>query len=438
MLEKHFTDMNKNTFSLLSSNWLLDEGTKASLMPFLFSIVKGSEIASNALNPTNFAFSDTATKIISNSDYNDLTATADSVAIISVHHPIFKYDQYCGPKGTQSIIGVLQEYEKKPNIKGVVLDFNSGGGQASGCAEFFEYVNNYSKPIVSFTKDILGSAAYYMAAGTDYIISHKHADFIGSVGTMFSSVDTSGALKKAGIEIIEEYSDLSPEKNKLSRTLAAGDTSVLIKDYLNPKALEFHADVKSTRKNITENALKGDVFSPADSLKEGLIDEIGTLQTAIDKVFSLSKTTRNTNTNLNTNNMSKEIIAPSLQAALGYETPFASTDKGVFLQETEIDALEATLSAVNTNATGLQATIDTANEISTEASATIDAALVNAEIEFTPEMGISEKITLLNDQRNEFANKSSGSTTTVVDDNETDTAPNHIVGGVDIAGAMNN
>jgi protease-4 len=426
--------MNKNTFSLLSSNWLLDEGTKAALMPFLFSIIKGTEIASNALNPTNFAFSNTANKIISDSDYTGLTATEDSVAIISVHHPIFKYDQYCGPKGTQSIINILGDFEKNPNIKGVVLDFNSGGGQASGCAEFFDYVNNYSKPIVSFTKDVLGSAAYYMAAGTDYIISHKHADFIGSVGTMFSSVDTSGALEKMGVKVIEEYSDLSPDKNKLSRTLAAGDTSVLIKDYLNPKALEFHTDVKSNRLNITKNALKGDVFSPENSLKEGLIDEIGTLQTAIDKVFSLSKT----NTNANTNPMNKEIIAPSIQNALGYETPFTATDEGVFLQESEVDALEATLTAANTTATGLQAEIDGINALSTGANSVIDAALENAEIEFTPEMSISDKITLLNDQRNEFAGKTAKKTTKVVDDNAADKVIANEVGGYDITAAMNN
>jgi ATP-dependent protease ClpP protease subunit len=115
----------------------------------------------------------------------------------------------------------------------------------------------------------------------------------------------------------------------------------------------------------------------------------------------------------NTKKMNKEIKAPSIQNVLGYETPFQSTDEGVFLQEAEVVTVEAALTTANTNVTNITAERDTANTNVAAANTTIDAALKGAEIEFTPEMSVSEKVTLLENQRKEFAGKSGGGKTGV-------------------------
>ncbi len=435
--------MNKNTYSLLSSNWMLDESSKTALLPFLLSILKGTELKHTALQPTKFLF---ATKNnVLNPEKKGFDIENNSVALVNIHHPIFKYDQSCGPKGTQTIIQHLEALEGNPNIKGVVLDFNSGGGQASGNAEFFEFIRNYSKPVVSFTKDVIGSAAYYMASASDYIFAHKHADFIGSIGTMFSKLDLTAAMEKAGVNLIEEYSDLSPEKNKLSRTLKDGDTSVLIKEYLNPMAEEFHNDVKSARPNISEKALKGDVFKPAKSLKLGLIDQIGTLQDAINKVFELSEN----NTNTNTTTMSKNYNA--IQETLGLEVAFESNnDAGFFLSEEQMQVIEEKLAGFKTeldNATfSLKEDIENlknneklSDEYRQEVSDALRSALKTAEIEVSADSTEAENITALANKVVEYGQLDGAQHTRTTDDGSDDlNEQNNIVGGIDISAAMNN
>jgi len=432
--------MNKNTYSLLSSNWMLNESSKTTLMPFLLSIIKGTELKNTALNATGFLYADASGNFKSIDNTPDTAIQQNAVALINIHHPIFKYDQACGPKGSQTIMQKMTEFEANPNIKGVVLNFNSGGGQASGNAEFFEFIKNYTKPVISFTKDILGSAAYYMAAASDYIFAHKHADFIGSIGTMYSKLDMQTALEKAGVKLVEEYSDLSPEKNKLSRTLKEGDTSVLIKEYLNPMASAFHADVKSIRKNITEKALKGDVFNPEDSLKEGLIDQIGTLQNAIDKVFELSK-------NENTNIMSKNYN--SIQETLGLEVAFESNnDAGFFLTEEQMEVLENKISGIpstieaatdplNTKITALEDTVTTAQTASESITNAITTALKTAEI--TEELSNEDAVAALANKVVEYG-QLDGAKPTIVKDDATSAKieQTKTVGGFDITAAMNN
>jgi protease-4 len=412
--------MNKNTFSLLSSNWMFTDNSKTVLYPFLFSLIKGNTYFNKeTLNTTTLSYLNASGN---KSDSNNFNSNEKSVVLLNVHHPIFKYDQTCGPKGTQTIIQMMEAWKNENSIAGVLFDVNSGGGQASGNSEFAEYLNTYPKPTGVYTNDTIGSAAYYFSAGSKFIVANKHADFIGCIGTMYSKLNVEGILLKKGATLQEFYSDLSPEKNLQSRELKKGNEKPLIEKFLNPHASKFHSDLKKYRPQISEKALKGDVFSPEEALENGLIDEIGTLQTAIDKVFALAKAT--SNSNINSNNMSKEIKAPSIQNALGYETPFQSNENGVFLQEAELDTLETALTTANTNVTNITAEKETAETSVSDANKSIDAALETAEIDFTPEMSLSEKINLLEAQRKEFAGKAGGGKTVVVNDGDEDPAGN--------------
>jgi protease-4 len=444
--KKRVIKMNKNTFSLLSSSWMLDESSKSALMPFLLGMIQGKEIPKDSFNATSFLFSDTLGNLSAQNDATEILQ--NSVAVVQIHHPIFKYDQQCGPKGTQTIIGQLKVFEANPNIVGVVLDFNSGGGQVSGTREFFDFVKNYSKPIGSFTNDVIGSAAYYMASGGNFITASKYADAIGSIGVMFSSVNLAGALEKQGGILIEEYSDLSPEKNKLSRALKEGKTDVLIKEYLNPAAEQFHADVLSVR-NVNEKALKGDVFNPQKALKLGLIDSIGTLQNAIDKVFELSAKNINTNS---TKKMSKDF--KNIQAALGLEVAFESNnDAGFFLSENDMetingllvgagtieDAVTAATTPLTAKITDLEATILNATTSKTAIESALKTALTSAEIENADTLTSEEAIAQLSAKVAEYGALDGATTTAAINDADyNNIGKKNIVGGIDISLAMNN
>lgn len=406
--------MQKNTVSLFNGNWMFAENGQNVLMPHLLQILKGNNLKDvSSLNSTEVLFNSISNNFASN---NQKLGNQNQIAVISMHHPIFKYDQMCGPKGTQSVMNLMEEWKNDNDIIGVVFDVNSPGGQASGNSEFAHYINSYPKPTVTFTKDIVGSAAYYFASATDYIIASEFADFIGSVGTMYYSVNMEGVIRKSGATINELYSDLSPEKNAQSRALKEGDAKPLINKFLNPSAEQFHADVLSFRPNITSLALKGDIFSPKEALEQGLIDSLGTMQDAFNKIIELSDSQQKPTNNLNTMNTTERT---NVQAVLGLDAPLASTENGSYLNDEQLDAMESHLAdSATALATAESATQDAQDALAqeqqtvTDLGTSLNALAVSAGIE--AQATTAETITALQNRIAELSQEPSATHTTVV------------------------
>lgn len=426
--------------------------TENTLMPFLISIMNGSEVSAT-LNPTGFMTA-SINGVINPFETDTPSATAskeNKVGIIQVHHPIFKYDQNCGPRGTQTIMSILENWKQDENIVAVVMDYNSGGGQVSGTREVAQYIFNYDKPIVSYSNDIVGSAAFYMYAAAEYRMLNEFADLVGSIGVMQMGVNMKGIIEKQGGKVYEIYSDLSPEKNNSSRQLQEGNERPLIEKGLNPIAEVFHADMKNFLPNISDKALKGDVFSPQEALAEGMIDSFGTLQDAIDKAFSLSKSkSNNSNTNTNMNTKSR----PQVEAVLGLDAPLGSNENGSYLNDDQLDTIEARLSesevanatiqtqlddATATHATAIEAVqnqLTEANTTVTTVEASVNAILTNAGLPV--EGTLTEKLTAINAKAEVFGKSDGAAHTKPKVETEGNSTATNVVGGVDVSAAMNN
>lgn len=355
-------------------------------------------------------------------------------------------------KGTQTIISILESWKNDETIIGVVMDYNSGGGQASGTTEAANYIFEYSKPIVSYTNDIVGSAAYYMYAAAKHRIANKYADFIGCIGIMIFSIDLTGVIEKAGGKVNELYSDFSPEKNLQSRKLKEGDERPVIEKLLNPDAELFHADMKKFLPNVTERALKGDIFSPEEAIEEGLVDSLGTLQDAIDKVIELSKANKKSNSKSNTNNMAKSL--PKVEAVLGLDAPLASTDNGSYLNEEQLDTIENRLETMETENSTLQTQLDDANANHQTAIDAVNAQLTEAtnnatavetsvnaimdNLGLSTEGSLTEKLAALNAKAETLGKADGAQPTNPKVDTGANPEASNLVGGVDVSAAMNN
>ncbi|MFV8336450.1 S49 family peptidase [Flavobacterium sp. RSP29] len=437
--------MDKNTNSLLNSNWMFSGDSKNILMPFLLNILNGTK-NEFSLNPTSFLQASSLNAV--NPFEFDKPLENKVVAIIQVHHPIFKYDQMCGPKGTQTIMSILESWKSNDNIIGVVMDYNSGGGQVSGTREVSRYIFDYTKPIVSYSNDLVGSAAFYMYSAGKYRIINQYSDLIGCIGAMWYSIDLQGAIEKAGGTVNEFYADNSPEKNLQSRELKKGNERPLIEKILNPSADLFHSDIKEFMPSISEKALKGDVFNPDEALKEGLADSFGTLQDAIDKVIELHNASDNFNTNTNNTMNGKNL--PFLQAVLGLDTPLASTEEnGSYLNTDQLEMAENRLVELDASNSALQTELDAAlanteaqeeltasQGVVTGIEASIDGMLTSAGLDVTGTL--TEKATALSAKVAEMGGKDGSSHTKLKVDVNNEAAAANVVGGVDISGAMNN
>ena len=87
------------------------------------------------------------------------------------------------------------------------------------------------------------------------------------------------------------YSDLSTYKNAPFEAALKGDYKSIKEETLNPLARQFQEAVKAHRKNLdlkTDGIIAGRMFFAADALKVGLIDKVGTADTATEEVRRLS------------------------------------------------------------------------------------------------------------------------------------------------------
>lgn len=434
-----------NLHSLIGGRWFIDEQYGHSLLPSLFSILKGNSLTTPS-NKAPEAFISSKSGIIADNGFNQDSNKDNYVLILSLKDPIYKYNQECGPSGTKTKMRIMDRYESDPSCKGVVLDIDSGGGQVSGTPEFYDYIRNYSKPVVSYTDGMMCSAAYYIGSAADYIIANKRVDAIGSIGTMIHFVDLTGAWEQIGAKVITEYATKSTEKNKDFEDLLKGDSSGYIKNVLDPITEDFHTDMKSVRNSLKEEVLAGGTYNAKDSLKNGLIDKIGTLQTAIDKVISLSKSnTTNSNQNNSKRTTMSKLNVPLIEAAIGATFSEGETENGVILTDTQAQALEAVLAGNNQTIADAQTAAIASTETITglEAAATavttaVQNALTTAEVENAATLNNVEGINKLSALVAEYGSADAGKTTTIKATTDTDeVVAEHIVSGVNLKDALN-
>ena len=348
-----------NLHSLLSGKWFIEGAYAKSLLPSLSLVLQGEIKEQKKEDITTFISASTGKTIDASVIFSE-DNTEDYVSIISLKSPIYKYDQACGPRGTKSVMQKLNRLSNESGCKGVVLDIDSGGGQVSGTPELHDAILNFSKPIVAYTDGYMCSAAYYIGAATNHIVANKRADHIGSIGTMISFVDLTGYYEKQGAKVITEYATKSTEKNRNFENLLAGKPEDYIKNELDPINETFHEDIKNARPDISEEVFAGATWNGPDALDKKLIDQLGTLEDAINKVIELS----NNNKSKTQNNMSTQ--RERIQAVLGLEEPLATTDNGSYLNEAQLDSIEEQLTANADTIATLTAQLEEAQNASSE------------------------------------------------------------------------
>ena len=219
---------------------------------------------------------------------------AGSTAIIPVKGTLIKYGTFCS-YGADEIAEQIRSAARHKNISSLVLDIDSGGGACDAVAPVcsaIEDVRKSGKAVVA-SCDLAASAAYWIACNCDRIVADNDvsAEF-GSIGVMCSFSDLKPIYEKMGVKFHEIYADQSENKNEAFRLALEGDYTKIKQESLNPMAVRFQNEVKSRRGNLkldTPGILAGKMFYAGDALKTGLIDEIGSLERAVEVAKNLSE-----------------------------------------------------------------------------------------------------------------------------------------------------
>lgn len=277
--------------------------------------------------------------------FSDPAIPAGSTAFIKVQGSLTKADGWCNT-GTETMARWLQDAIANPNIKGVVLEFDTPGGQVAGTENFANAVYTSSKPVVAYVNGQAASGGYWVASQADHIVINGETSEVGSIGVMISFWDMMAYYKKMGITLRIVRSDGSEMKNEDFLQMMNGNDKPIKQSTLNPIRTVFvNTVLRGRSESLSENPeiFTGKMFFSKNAIDLGMVDEMGTLSTAIAKVDELASADYKS---FKQKKMSK---ASKLMAAVGViSTSAASLDsfkgkKAEELTAEEIDAFNETL-----------------------------------------------------------------------------------------------
>ena len=194
--------------------------------------------------------------------------------------------------GSETTAEAIREASEDENVKAIVLRVNSPGGSALASEIIWREINlaKQKKKVVVSMGDYAASGGYYIACNADKIFANN-STLTGSIGVFGIVPNTKNFLnEKLGVYIetvkTHKHSDIANGYRKLS-----DDELNVIQNSVEDIYETFITHVSEGRgipvRKVDEIG-QGRVWSGADALSIGLIDEIGGLEDAIASAADLS------------------------------------------------------------------------------------------------------------------------------------------------------
>ncbi len=223
----------------------------------------------------------------------------DSIGVIEIDSTIQYDGTNCSPEGLKAQLDKAADSK----IKAVVLRVDSGGGVATAGEEMSTYVKEFrektGKPVVVSSASSNCSAAYEISSQADYIFVGKSTS-IGAIGTAMQITDLSGLYDMLGINIQDVISSGSKDSTYGTRPLTDEEKEYYqaMVDQINEGFIENVAEGRNMSTDEVRELATGLTFTGLDAIENGLADEVGTKEDAVEKAAQLAGLSTYTTVNL--------------------------------------------------------------------------------------------------------------------------------------------
>lgn len=228
---------------------------------------------------------------------DDSMTVRDGVATIAVSGPLFRYanifTQISGATAYAMLATDLQQALDTPQVKSIILEIDSPGGEVNGAAELADmiYAARGQKPIVAYISGDGCSAAYWLASAADEIVIAQTA-IVGCIGAVASLVDTTAADEMMGVRRIEIVSSQTPKKRP---PVMSGEAQAQVQTLVDDLSQVFIEAVARNRGVGVDVVLsdfgEGGVFVGEAAIAPGLADRLGSYESLHAELASGSYTT---------------------------------------------------------------------------------------------------------------------------------------------------
>jgi len=248
-----------------------------------------------------------ALKINMNEDYNTIDISdyatnigisskvrkiGDKIAVIYAQGQIIDGEGNAKEIGEGYVTKSLQEATKNKNIKAVVIRVNSPGGSALASEIIWREIERTKrkKPVVVSMGNVAASGGYYISCSADKIFAEP-TTITGSIGVFGVIPNIQEFANDKGIysDIVSTHSDstyysaLQPMSERF-REITTESVENIYDVFLTRVA-----DGRAMTKNQVDEIAQGRIWSGIEAQRLGLVDEIGSLDDAIDYAAELSE-----------------------------------------------------------------------------------------------------------------------------------------------------
>jgi len=222
-----------------------------------------------------------------------------TVAVVTLHGPIVSGRG--GPQvlpfgnssaGGDTIAAALREAAADDSVSAIVLRVDSPGGSVTGSETIWREVNRIREggtPVVASMGAVAASGGYYVSMGANKIVANA-GTITGSIGVVTGKLVARELKDRLGVgsdsvrtnENADAWSINKPFTDEQHAHVEA-EADLFYTDFVERVAAGRKLSVEAV-----DAVARGRVWTGADALERGLVDELGGLRTAINQAKVLA------------------------------------------------------------------------------------------------------------------------------------------------------
>lgn len=215
------------------------------------------------------------------------------IAVIPIHGIIgFSSEGSLGSDMVEDVKIALEQADSDPDVKAVVLDIDSPGGEITASDVLYHALHGFStrKPVVAYFNSVGASGAYYMACGASWIMC-SDTTFTGSIGVIISTLNYRDLFGKIGLESLVfksgKFKDMLNGAREMTTEEEDYVQGLVMQSY--DRFLNIVANSRGLNPEVLRNgAADGRIMSGTDAFAAKLVDQLGYVEDAYDKARALA------------------------------------------------------------------------------------------------------------------------------------------------------
>lgn len=186
----------------------------------------------------------------------------------------------------------IEKLKDDEKVKAVVFRVNSGGGSAYASEQIWKAITDLKekKPVVVSMGGYAASGGYYIACNANKIIAQPNT-LTGSIGIFGMFPNVEGLTKKIGVSFDNVKTNTYADFGNVTRPMREDEKRIL-QGYIE-KGYDLFltrcSDGRGIPKDSLDKIAQGRVWTGNQALKLGLVDGLGSIDTAIEEAVKLAE-----------------------------------------------------------------------------------------------------------------------------------------------------